>query len=93
MLKEQDILQEFIDAKAILKGHFILSSGLHSDTYMQCARVLMNPKLAEKLYQSLAQKIKTELADNMPDIVVSPAMGGVIIGYEIARKLNSVIEK
>lgn len=88
MLKEQDILQEFIDAKAILKGHFILSSGLHSDTYMQCARVLMNPKSAEKLYQSLAQKIKTELADNMPDIVVSPAMGGVIIGYEIARMLE-----
>ena len=88
MLKEQDILQEFIDAKAILKGHFILSSGLHSDTYMQCARVLMNPKSAQKLYLALAQKIKEQLKDNMPDIVVSPAMGGVIIGYEIARMLE-----
>ncbi len=87
-LKEQDILQEFIDAKAILKGHFILSSGLHSDTYMQCAQVLMNPVKAEKLYQALAQKIIKELKNNMPDIIVSPAMGGVIIGYEIARQLK-----
>lgn len=71
-----EILQEFIDAKAILKGHFILSSGLHSDTYMQCARVLMNPNRAEKLCQILAQKIITKLGTNFADIVLSPAMGG-----------------
>jgi len=83
-----EILQEFIDAKAILKGHFILSSGLHSDTYMQCARVLMNPNRAEKLCQILAQKIITKLGTNFADIVLSPAMGGVVVGYELARQLN-----
>jgi len=55
---------------------------------MQCAQVLMNPVKAEKLYQALAQKIIKELKNNMPDIIVSPAMGGVIIGYEIARQLK-----
>jgi len=84
----QEILQEFIDSQAILKGHFILSSGLHSDTYMQCARVLMNATRAEKLCKLLAKKIIQQLGKNPADIVVSPAMGGVIIGYELARQLN-----
>lgn len=87
-LKEQEILQEFIEAKAILKGHFILSSGLHSDTYMQCARVLMDQKRSEKLCINLAQKIIDCLGNNFADIVVSPAMGGVIVGYELARQLG-----
>ncbi len=87
-LKEQEILQEFAEAKAILKGHFILSSGLHSDTYMQCARVLMEPKRADKLCGALAKKIKERLGKNFADIVVAPAMGGVVVGYEIARQLN-----
>ena len=87
-LKEQEVLQEFINAKAILKGHFILSSGLHSDTYMQCARVLMEPKRAEKLCNSLAKKITETLGDNFADIVVAPAMGGVVVVYELARQLN-----
>ncbi|MDX2082418.1 MAG: orotate phosphoribosyltransferase [Rickettsiales bacterium] len=87
-LKEQEILQEFIDAKAILKGHFILSSGLHSDTYMQCARVLMNAKKSEKLCQELARKIENKLGKNFADIVLAPAMGGVIVGYEMGRQLN-----
>jgi orotate phosphoribosyltransferase len=87
-LKEQEILKYFVDSKAILKGHFILSSGLHSDTYMQCARVLMNSVKAEELYIELANKIIAKLQKNMPDIVVSPAMGGVIIGHEIARQLK-----
>lgn len=86
--KEQEILQEFIDANAILKGHFILSSGLHSNTYMQCARVLMEPKRAEKLCSILAQKIIDRLGNNFADIVVAPAMGGVIVGYEMAKQLN-----
>lgn len=86
--KEQDFLQEFIEAKAILKGHFILSSGLHSDTYMQCARVLMDPQRAAKLCVALAQKIEDRLGKNAFDIVVAPAMGGVIVGYEMARQLN-----
>ena len=87
-LKEQDILQEFADAKAILKGHFILSSGLHSDTYMQCARVLMNPKRAEKLCAALAKMVEEKLGRNFADIIVSPAMGGVVVGYEMGRQLN-----
>lgn len=87
-LKEQEILQEFAQAKAILKGHFILSSGLHSDTYMQCARVLMEGKRAEKLCKELARKIIEKLGDDFADIVVAPAMGGVIVGYELARQLG-----
>ncbi len=87
-LSKEQILQEFINAEAILKGHFILSSGLHSDTYMQCARVLMNPKRAAKLCSELAQKITTQLGSNFADIVVSPAMGGVVAGYELARQLG-----
>lgn len=87
-LKEQEILQEFAAAKAILKGHFILSSGLHSDTYMQCARVLMEPKRAEKLCCELAKKIENKLGKNFADIVVAPAMGGVIVGYEMGRQLG-----
>lgn len=87
-LKEQEILQEFVDAKAILKGHFILSSGLHSDSYMQCARVLMEPKRAEKLCGQLAKKIIDRLGENFADIIVAPAMGGVVVGYEMGRQLN-----
>ena len=88
MFSQEQILQEFIDAQAILKGHFILSSGLHSDTYMQCARVLMDPRRAEKLCAELAQKLTAQLGKNFADIVVSPAMGGVVVGYELARQLG-----
>jgi orotate phosphoribosyltransferase len=87
-LKEQEILQEFADSKAILNGHFILSSGLHSDSYLQCARVLMQPKRAEKLCFELAKKIEKRLGENFADIVIAPAMGGVVVGYEIGRQLN-----
>ena len=87
-IKEQEILQEFEQAKAILKGHFILSSGLHSDTYMQCARVLMDAKRSEKLCLELAKKIENKLGKNFADIVVAPAMGGVIVGYEMGRQLG-----
>lgn len=86
-LKEQEIFQEFIDAKAILTGHFILSSGLHSDTYMQCARVLMKPQRAEKLCAALAEKITNRLGKNFADIVLAPAMGGVVVGYEMGCQL------
>lgn len=83
-----NILQDFINTEAILKGHFILSSGLHSDTYMQCARVLMYPEIAAKLCQLLATKIAARFGKNSIDLVVSPAMGGVIVGYEMARQLD-----
>ncbi len=88
MLTQDQILAEFQAAQAILKGHFILSSGLHSDTYMQCARVLMEPTRANKLCASLAKKLIEKHGENFADIVVAPAMGGVIVGYELARQLG-----
>ena len=88
MLTDVEVLKEFEAAEAILKGHFILSSGLHSDTYLQCARVLMNPKRADRLCHSLAAKVEQALAGERLDLVVAPAMGGVIVGYEMGRQLG-----
>lgn len=82
----QAITQEFLDAQAMLKGHFILSSGLHSDTYLQCARVLMNPKRADRLCAELAKRVRDTGIEF--DVVVAPAMGGVVVGYEMARQLG-----
>ena len=73
----------FIDNGAFLKGHFLLSSGLHSDRYLQCALILANPVRAEELGRALAAKLPV-----VPDLVVSPAMGGLIIGHEVARALG-----
>lgn len=86
MNKEQ-LLKEFEEAGAILKGHFILSSGLHSDTYLQCARALMDPKRAERLCAALADKVRKEIGGKI-DMVAAPAMGGVIVGYEMGRQLQ-----
>jgi orotate phosphoribosyltransferase len=87
-MDDQQILAEFEQAKAILKGHFILSSGLHSDTYVQCAKVLTSAKRAEKLCAALAKKITTTIDTNAFDLIVSPAMGGVVVGYEMGRQLG-----
>lgn len=81
------VLDEFRDAEALLEGHFILSSGLHSRTYLQCARVLMDTRRASRLAEALAAKI-TDNAGGAIDCVVAPAMGGLIIGHEVARALN-----
>ena len=81
------VLDEFRDAEALLEGHFILSSGLHSRTYLQCARVLMDTRRAARLAEALAAKI-TDNAGGAIDCVVAPAMGGLIIGHEAARALN-----
>ncbi|PIR34768.1 MAG: orotate phosphoribosyltransferase [Alphaproteobacteria bacterium CG11_big_fil_rev_8_21_14_0_20_44_7] len=85
MLKEE-ITEILENTGAILKGHFKLSSGKHSDTYIQCARVLMYPEISEKLCSLLSEKVKK--ATHEIDLVVSPAMGGLVIGYEIARQLG-----
>ena len=77
ILKETDALQE---------GHFILSSGLHSDKYIQCAKLLSKPNKAKDLCKSLAEKISNQFKNI--DIILSPAMGGIVIGYEIGRILN-----
>ena len=86
-MTDDDILAEFRDADALLEGHFILSSGLRSPRYLQCARVLMDPARAERLATALAAKLPTEVRDQV-ESVVSPAMGGVIIGQELARALG-----
>ena len=85
-MNEQDIIAEFKAAGAMLSGHFILSSGLHSPTYLQCARVLMDAARSERLCKALAAKIK---ASGMAfDCIVAPAMGGVVVGYEMGRQLG-----
>jgi orotate phosphoribosyltransferase len=86
-MTEDEILAEFRAAEALLEGHFILSSGLRSSRYLQCARVLMNPARAARLAEALAARLPADLRDAI-DTVVSPAMGGVIIGHEMGRALG-----
>src|SRR3954462_3982697 len=86
-MTDDDILGEFRAAGALLEGHFILSSGLRSPKYLQCARVLMDPARAERLAFALAAKLPDEIRANV-DVVVSPAMGGVIVGHEMGRALG-----
>ncbi len=87
MMSDDEILSEFRAADALLEGHFILSSGLRSPKYLQCARVLMDGARAERLAKALAEKIPGDLRDQV-QLVVSPAMGGVIIGHEMGRALG-----
>ena len=90
-MTDDEILAEFRAADALLEGHFILSSGLRSPRYLQCARVLMDAKRAERLARALAAKLVATLSAEMAstiDAVVSPAMGGVIIGHEMGRALG-----
>jgi len=87
MMSDDEILAEFRAADALLEGHFILSSGLRSPRYLQCARVLMDGARAERLARALADKIPAELREQI-DVVISPAMGGVIIGHEMGRALG-----
>jgi len=86
-MKRDDILDHFRQAGALLEGHFLLSSGLHSPVYLQCARVLQNPERTALLCRELAELVKREIGDNI-ELVVSPAMGGVVVGYEMARQLG-----
>ena len=85
-MTNDQILAEFRAAGALLEGHFILSSGLRSPKYLQCARVLMDPGRAERLANALAETIPEDLRADI-EVVVSPAMGGVIIGHEMGRVL------
>lgn len=81
--KESEIIDILKETGAFLQGHFLLSSGLHSDTYIQCAKVLQFPKYGELFGKLIAQQISSKV-----DLVVSPALGGILIGYEVARALN-----
>lgn len=85
-MNEQQVMQEFKDAGAILTGHFILSSGLHSPNYVQCARALMDAKRGERLCKALAEKLRAAKIE--VDVIVAPAMGGVVVGYEMGRQLD-----
>ena len=87
-MTESEVLAEFRAAQALLEGHFILSSGLRSAAYLQCARVLMDTARAERLARALAEKLPADVRAGI-DAVVAPAMGGVIIGHEMARALGA----
>tara|TARA_B100000963_G_C22587607_1_gene653898 strand:+ start:90 stop:671 length:582 start_codon:yes stop_codon:yes gene_type:complete len=86
MLSYKESLKILKETNALLEGHFILSSGLHSPTYVQCAQLLSKPSQANKICLSLAEKISSNF--NNFDLILSPAMGGIIIGYEIGKILN-----
>ena len=86
-MNEDEIFREFRASEALLEGHFILSSGLRSPRYLQCARVLMDPARAERLARALAERLDPGVRA-MLQAVVSPAMGGVIIGHEMGRALG-----
>lgn len=87
MILDNPIIKEFEEAGAILHGHFVLSSGLHSNTYIQCAKIFENPSRAMKVCELLANKIRKELVEPI-DLILSPAIGGIIVGYEIGRQLG-----
>jgi orotate phosphoribosyltransferase len=86
-MTEDEILAEFRAADALLEGHFVLSSGLHSPRYLQCARVLMDPARAARLASALVRTLPIEVKKQL-SLVVSPAMGGIIIGHEVGRSLG-----
>jgi orotate phosphoribosyltransferase len=87
MMTHEAVIEEFRAAGALLDGHFVLSSGLHSARYLQCARVLMDPVRAERLCAALAARVRHEIGRDI-ELVASPAMGGVIVGYEVGRQLG-----
>ena len=86
-MTEDEILSEFRNVEALLEGHFLLSSGRHSAHYLQCARLLMNPDRASRIALAIAQKIPREIRNEIK-AVISPAMGGIIIGHEMGRALG-----
>jgi orotate phosphoribosyltransferase len=86
-LTDDQVLDEFRGCEALLEGHFKLSSGRHSGHYLQCARVLMNPARAARLAEATCAKMPAELIEQV-DVVVSPAMGGIIMGHEVGRALG-----
>lgn len=86
-MTEDEILSEFRNAEALLEGHFLLSSGRHSAHYLQCARLLMNPDRAARIALAITQKMPREVRSEI-QAVISPAMGGIIIGHEMGRALG-----
>ena len=86
MLSLKESLKILKETNALIEGHFILSSGLHSPQYIQCAQLMSKPNEAKKICESLASKIQNEFQDI--DLILSPAMGGIIVGYELGKILD-----
>jgi orotate phosphoribosyltransferase len=88
-LSEAAVVGLFRDCGALLEGHFLLSSGLHSAYYLQCARVLMDPRRAEQVCGALRARLGKDLPGLAFDTIVAPALGGVVLGYELARQCGT----
>ncbi|MDP2619468.1 MAG: orotate phosphoribosyltransferase [Hyphomicrobiales bacterium] len=86
-MDREEVLNEFRAAGALMSGHFILTSGLHSPVYLQCARVMMDASRGARLCAALADKVRARFGDEI-DMVASPALGGIVVGYEIGRQLG-----
>ena len=86
MLSYEESLKILKETNALLEGHFILSSGLHSKQYIQCAKLLSHPSKAKSICTSLCEKITKKF--NKIDIILAPAVGGIVLGYEVGRQLN-----
>ncbi len=86
---ESDILEQFAQSEALLTGHFALRSGLHSDRFFQCALALRYPDLAERLCRMLVERLRESAALEV-DVVIAPALGGLVVGHEVARALGVV---
>jgi orotate phosphoribosyltransferase len=84
-MNQEEVLKTFADNSALLSGHFLLSSGLHSNRYLQCALVMQHPAVAERLCAALADKIRNENKAGEIDLVIAPALGGVVVAHETAR--------
>jgi orotate phosphoribosyltransferase len=90
-MTDQDVLQVFLETRALLKGHFELRSGLHSDQFFQCAQVLQHPRIAARLCRALVDRMKAQLgAGFRADGVIAPAMGGLHVGHEVAEALDTL---
>lgn len=87
-MNDEQVLKIFEENGALLKGHFLLSSGLHSPRYLQCALVLQHPDTAGSLCTELAEKIRADPRIGQIDLVIAPALGGVIVAHEVARALG-----
>lgn len=89
-MTDQEVLNSFLETKALLRGHFELRSGLHSDQFFQCAKVLQHPRICAKLCEALVGKLRREMPGLKVDGVIAPAMGGLFVGHEVAKALGVI---
>lgn len=87
-MTDTEVLNVFLETKALLRGHFELRSGLHSDQFFQCAKVLQHPRIAARLCEALVVKLRHEIPGVHIDGVIAPAMGGLFVGHEVAKSLG-----